>query len=226
MFTLFVMLFIAIAPTGSQTYYNIISGNSSYEFAGHYIEGPDGNPYLACGVSSACFWNRRYWNGWRWNAGLTYVLLLSSYITRAAALFESGETFFRNNIRDRLLDHLGKALDRKVKQIRDSVTHKTRVRLAQRLIYHIYLATYAVMFASLELYSSFLAPLLWVLLNLIWGSLQLLIPRVGLAESTAIAEENNFGFGQIIPLMLLALPLVAAIEAYYGRSNTDARVGV
>lgn len=223
MFILFVMLFIAIAPTGSQTYYYIISGNL---FSNVGYDVPDGNQYLASGVSSACFWNRRYWNGWRWDAGLTYVLLISSYIARAAALFESSETFFRHNIRDRLLGHLEKALDRNVKHIRDSVAHQTSARFAQRLIYHIYLATYAVMFASLELYSSFLAPLLWVLLNLIWGSLQLLIPRVGLAESAAIAEENTFGFGQIIPLMLLALPLVAAVEAYYGRSNTDARVGV
>ena len=65
-----------------------------------------------------------------------------------------------------------------------------------------------------------MAPLLWVLLNLVWGSLQLLIPRTVLAESGVIAEENTFGFGQIIPLTLLALPLVAAIEAYYGPSNT------
>ena len=206
MFILFLMLFIAITPTGSQTYYNIISGDLYIDFPGD-----------CAGVSSACFWNKKYWNGWRWNAGLSYAFLISSYIARAAALFESSEAFFRRNIRARLLGKLEKALDRKVKNIRDRVAHRRRASWAQKLCYHTYLATYAVMLASLELYSSFLAPLLWVLLNLIWGSLQLLIPRMELAgqPSQLIAEENNFGFGQIIPLMLLALPLVAAFEAYY-----------
>ena len=216
MFILFLMLFIAIAPTGSQNYYNIITGNL------YFAEYP--NPNCA-GVSSACFWNQKYWNGWRWNGGLSYALLISSYIARAAALFESSEAFFRRNIRDRLFGKLEEALDRKVKNIRDRVAHQRRASWAQKLCYHTYLATYAVTLASLELYSSFLAPLLWVLLSLIWGSLQLLFPRMKLPKQV-IAEENTFGFGQIIPLMLLALPLVAAFEAYYGQSNTDMRVEV
>lgn len=211
MFILFLMLFIAIAPTGSQNYYNIISGNHDDDFPGN-----------CAGVSSACFWNQKYWNGWRWDAGLSYALLISSYIARAATLFESSEAFFRRNIRDRLLGKLEEALDRKVKNIRDRVAHRRRASWAQKLCYHTYLATYAVTLTSLELYSSFLTPLLWVLLNLIWGSLQLLFPRMKLAHQDLIAEENTFGFGQIIPLMLLALPLVAAFEAYYGQLDIDA----
>lgn len=172
MLILFAMLVIAIAPTGSQTYYSIISGNLD----SYYPENTTGQ-HNACGVSSACFWNRRYWDGWRWDAGLTYFLLISSYTARAAALFETSETFFRRNLRDRLLGKLGKALDRNVKYIRDCVAHRRRASQAQKLRYHAYLATYAVTLAVLELYSSFFAPLLWVLLNLIWGSLQLLNPR-------------------------------------------------
>ena len=214
MLILFAMLVIAIAPTGSQTYYSIISGNLD----SYYPENTTGQ-HNACGVSSACFWNRRYWDGWRWDAGLTYFLLISSYTARAAALFETSETFFRRNLRDRLLGKLGKALDRNVKYIRDCVAHRRRASQAQKLRYHAYLATHAVTLAVLELYSSFFAPLLWVLLNLIWGSLQLLNPRTMLAEYDAIAEENTFGFGQIIPLMLLAQPLVVVFESYYGLYN-------
>ena len=151
---------------------------------------------------------------------MTYFLLISSYVARAAALFETSEMFFRRNMRDRLLGKLEEALDRKVKHIRDRIAHRGRASWAQRLGYHTYLATYAVTLACSDLYSSFLAPLLWVFLNLVWGSLQLLIPRTALAKSGVIAEENTFGFGQIIPLTLLALPLVAIIEAYYGPSNT------
>lgn len=210
MLILFLMLAVAIAPTGSETYYSIISGEvDSDDFSGTTV-------YSACGVASACFWNRKYWHGWRWDAGLTYFLLMTSYTARAAALFETSETFLRHNLRDRLLGTLGKALDRNVEYIKDRVAHRRSANRAQKLRYHTYLATYSFTLACLELYSSFLGPLLWVLLSLIWGSLQLLDPRVMLASYDAIAEENTFGFGQIIPMMLLAQPLVAAIESYYG----------
>lgn len=147
---------------------------------------------------------------------MTYFFLISSYIARAAALFESGETFFKRNIRDRLLGKLERAFNRRVQHIQDHGTHRRIASWAHKLRYHIYLACYTVTIACLELYSSFLAPLLWVLLSLVWGSLQLLIPRTALASHGAIAEENAFGFGLIIPLMLLALPLVAVFETYYG----------
>ena len=208
---MFIMLFIAITPTANETYYEIISGN---------IDIPDnGSGYLASGVASACFWSRKNWNGWRWDSALTYFLLISSYIARAAALFASSEAFFRRNIRNRLLASLEKALDRNVKLIMDSIAPRSVGSHVQRLCYYTYLATYAVTLAFLELYSSFMAPLLWVLLNLVWGSLQLLSPRTALAKAGAIAEENIFEFGQIIPLMLLALPIVAAFESYYGVSR-------
>ena len=213
MLILFFMLCIAIVPTGSQTYYSIISGYLLFETS-------------ACGVPSACFWRHKYWNGWRWDAGFSLLLLVSNYTARAAALFESSEAFFTRNIRDRLLGKFGKALDRKVQQIRDRGAHRQKASWAQLISYRTYLATYAVTLAFVELYSSFLAPLLWSLLNLVWGSLQLLNPRTALAAQGQIAEENTFGFGQIIPLMLLALPFVAAFDAYYGKSNANMRASV
>lgn len=157
---------------------------------------------------------------------MTYFLLISSYVARAAALFGPSEVFFRRNIRGRLLGSLERALDGKVKRIRDRIAHGLAASEIQKKCYYTYLATYAVTLACLELYSSFLGPLLWVLLNLIWGSLQLLNPRTRVARSNAITEENDFGFGQIIPLMLLALPLVAVFEAYYGQSHNDQSCGV
>ena len=211
MMIIFVMLFIAITPIGNQTYYMIIFAWDDYK-----------DRPLA-GVRSACFWSRKYWNGWRWDGALTYFLLISNYVARASALFESSEKFFRRNIRVRLLGHIEKALDRKVWHIRARITRRGVASKAQVVSYRCLLATYAITLAFLELYSSFLAPLLWVLISLVWGSIQLLIPRAALAKSGAIAEENSFEFGQIIPLMLLTAPLVAIVECYYGRSTTDAR---
>lgn len=207
MLIMFFMLFVAITPTGNQTYYSIVSWDADLS-----------------GIPSACFWSRKYWKGWRWDAGVTYFLLISNYVARAAALFESSEAFFKRNIRDRLLGRLEKALDRTVKRSRDRAIRGFVASEALKLRYYTYLAMYAVTLSCLELYSSFLAPLLWVLISLIWGSLQLLLLRKPLSD--LIGTENSFEFGQIIPLMLLAQPLVAAFEAYYGQSENDSLSGV
>ena len=217
MLIMFVLLFIAITPTGNDTYYSMISvGSVTYQ---GFVHSP-------AGVVSVCFWTRKNWNGWRWDTGVTYFFLISNYVARATALFESSEAFFRRNIRGRLLGSLENALDRKVMHIRDCAAHELAASHTQKICYCTYLATYALALACFELYSSFLGPLLWVLLSLIWGSLQLLAPRTALAESGGVAEENRLGFGQIIALMLLTLPLVAACEAYYGQSYNDPSSGV
>ncbi len=210
MLIIFIMLFIAITPTGNQTYHSFVFLLTGYD-----------DPPLT-GVALGCFWSKKYWYGWRWDAALTYFLLISNYVARASALFESSEKFFRRNIRVRLLGHIEKALDRKVEHIQARIVRRGVASKAQVVSYRALLATYAVTLAFIELYSSFFAPLLWVLISLVWGALQLLIPRTALAKHGAITEENAFEFGQIIPLMLLTAPLVVAFESYYGWSTTDA----
>ena len=218
MLILFVMLVIAITPTTNQTFFSIILGGLPYWWSAPFVD--ESPPLVVSDIPSACFWNRRYWFEWRWDAALTYLFLISGYVSRAGALFESSEAFFTRNIRNRLLGILEKALDRIIRHLRGLIAHRVVPSRIQRLPYHLYLFTYAVTLACLELYSSFLAPLLWVLLSLVWGSLQLLIPRRMLADEGIVVEENKFEFGQIMPLMLLALPLVGALEACYGWSNT------
>lgn len=239
---LFVMLFVAILPTRSNTYNNIVSGN--LQMTG-FNASPATSWYLAGGVPSSCFWHRRYWNGYDWaGAGFSDFLLISSYVVQAVALFESSEKFFKRNLRDRLLQNLGRVMDRTAEHAAAGFKRSRGISCAQRLIYHTCLGIYAVTLACMELYSSFLASLLWVLAILIWGTLRMLIPRMIMSNASkmttakgepmspwnttitqetqeAITAENAWGFGQIIPLMLLALPIIAAIEAYHGLSNSD-----
>lgn len=236
---LFVMLFVAILPTRSNTYNDIVSGN--LKMTGFNASAAT-SWYLAGGVPSSCFWHRRYWNGYDWvGAGLSDFLLISSYVVHAAALFESSEKFFKRNLRDRLLRTLGRVIDRTAEHAAAGFKRWHGISCAQRLTYRTSLDIYAVTLACMELYSSFLASLLWGLAILIWGTLRMLIPRMIMSNASktttangelmspwnttiaqemeeAITAENAWGFGQIIPLMLLALPIIAAIEAYHGLS--------
>ncbi len=42
------------------------------------------------------------------------------------------------------------------------------------------------------------------------------MPRKNI-PSQIVVEESSWGFGQIVPLLLLALPLVTMSEAFYGQ---------
>ncbi|KAG8534405.1 uncharacterized protein KY384_001250 [Bacidia gigantensis] len=88
MLMLFVMLFVAIMPTGSNNWYEIV-----------YFEQPVLENVSECTstfIPAKCFWNSKFWNAWRWEGALSYALLISNYVIRAGALFElNGQRFER-----------------------------------------------------------------------------------------------------------------------------------
>ena len=67
-----------------------------------------------------------------------------------------------------------------------------------------------------ELQDSFLWQVVWIVFGNFYGALQLITLRFVPPVPTVIGNDNQMVFGQLVPLMLLALPLMAAIEAYFG----------
>lgn len=53
---------------------------------------------------------------------------------------------------------------------------------------------------------------------LVFSLAQMLLFRWELGDYKAIEVDTSMGFGQIIPLILLALPFLAAADIYQGRS--------
>lgn len=71
-------------------------------------------------------------------------------------------------------------------------------------------------FLSQEMRRSFLSEILTTLFGVGYGFLQLfatrnLVPKAGLS-----GDQNTISFGQLVPLLLIALPLLGAGEIYYG----------
>ena len=74
-------------------------------------------------------------------------------------------------------------------------------------------------FAYLQLQDSFLWQLLWLLFNNLYGVRQIYWARSYVGHRISRPEVNNedeLGFGQLLALLLLALPVLAAVEAYQG----------
>ncbi|KAI9683775.1 MAG: hypothetical protein M1822_005965 [Bathelium mastoideum] len=78
----------------------------------------------------------------------------------------------------------------------------------------------------LEFLDSFLWQILWLYFGNFYGIRQLFWARVFVPHSANIqlwpnGDENRLGFGQLLALLLLALPLLAAIEARYDAKRTS-----
>ena len=55
--------------------------------------------------------------------------------------------------------------------------------------------------------------IIWLASALAWGTRNLLMARSDAAKT----EENTWGFGQMFPAILLVLPILSALETFYGK---------
>ena len=75
-------------------------------------------------------------------------------------------------------------------------------------------------FAYLELLDSFLWQLIWMLFGNVFGIRQLTWVLMRARKHVRLeGSEREFGFGQLLSLALLALPCLAAVEAFSGKSR-------
>lgn len=58
--------------------------------------------------------------------------------------------------------------------------------------------------------SDVLPQLLWLSFSLIWGTMRLFYTR-------RPSEENEWSFGQLVPVLLLLLPVLLVTEAFSGK---------
>ena len=180
MFVLFVLLFVALIPTGSK------------QWSAFLQKDPEYSDTSATGVQAACFWQTSYWHGWYWDGAMTDILLLKNYVTRAGALFEASEARFHGYFHERPLKFLETPLFRVANSLRQQNLQRRRVSYLLKMHYRTLLCIYCITLALLDIYRSFFGPLLWALLNLVWGTIQTLTPRNILPAST-LAGEKSFG---------------------------------
>ncbi|KAL4918441.1 hypothetical protein BDW62DRAFT_200821 [Aspergillus aurantiobrunneus] len=75
--------------------------------------------------------------------------------------------------------------------------------------------------AVVDLVRSGIFEVLWLLFSLIWGSIRLFTVRGLLSEHAELAEEEDqWGFGQLVPVLLLLIPALLVAESCSEVANT------
>ncbi|KAL1640697.1 hypothetical protein SLS58_006711 [Diplodia intermedia] len=98
------------------------------------------------------------------------------------------------------------------------------VRVMTAWPYATLVGTYATSVAVLDFAASFAASLTMLTISLAWGSLNLLMPRQTFAEFVG-PDENTWNFGQVLPMLLLLLPVVSVVEEFSVAKNHEGGQG-
>lgn len=205
MMMLFVLLLVALIPTASNYWAVLIPSDDS----------TDDDIYLISGwaIPAKCFWLRTYGNGVNPDAPLGFILLLVSYIWKIGGLFKTSRGFHHRWIRGVPEYYLEKMISREA--VRSAARSKGKQTIWR---YRFFMGIYVVVIAFFEFGASFAASLWLSFVGLVFGTMQIEIPRSqNLVWSRSV--ENKWSFGQIVPLVLLIQPLGAVLEQFRKKSR-------
>lgn len=213
MLMLFGLLLAALVPTTQYLWSWAVSNWLSFEDA---TSPDDSGPWGGLGMPTRCMWPGKANGEWMHSQGgqytnpdavMSYIIIIVSYAWKAGSLFESS----RRQLYIWLRAKPENALERSAAR-----TLQFTSRSGMRLRYRFFVAVYIQAVAMSDFVESFAASLWLLILGLAWGTFQVFVPRQLLktTDPDVLKGENSWGFGQLMPLFLLALPLAAIIEHF------------
>ena len=207
-----VMVLVALVPT---TGYNWLAIITRSRRRGHTYDGTSHDTAISsAGIPARCLWQRQYSGGLIPDAAWSFIILIFSYLWKGLLLFRSSHRFLKLSCREKMQGPLQRRLDRIA-----AILAKNRRKPRRWLVlqYKLTLCLYLAVWALFELAQSFVMSL-WICgAGLVWGSFQILEPRRTMPSQT-LNTENSWTFGQILPVLLLLVPILSFAEGYTSKS--------
>lgn len=201
MLVLLVLLLVALVPTASNLW--------------AIWWGPDQKSHdvtTSWAIPAKCFFFKTWGEGVNPDAPLSYLILIISYIWKIGALFKSSRNVFHRRIRGP-----GEYFLERILHTEALKASKRRAKRSLSWKYYAAMTVYIISMAIFEFAASFAASLWLSYLGLVYGTIQIVIPRHQNAWWNK--KEDEWSFGQIVPLVLLIQPLGAILENYGGRKQ-------
>lgn len=143
---------------------------------------------------------------------LTLFILFSSYIVRIQTLFTRSEN--TTIAPDRLAFQLSRILNSRVRRLRLDRTEINRI-IKESAAENQALSLQNE--GSTSYNNSFLSRIPGIAFSFSYGTSQVVLYR-WLMKPEFVVDDSKMDFGQITPLLLLIIPVLAAAEIYYGRN--------
>ncbi|KAI7542134.1 hypothetical protein KC331_g8143 [Hortaea werneckii] len=213
---LLLLLIAALIPTTKYVWISALRNHPLKEFS--YYSPEKENDGLGLGIPAKCFWDFRdpsrgeLFRDVNIDSPFSFAILILGYVWKLGQLYNGSRTWSKKWLRcvpEWLLERAA------IYELRSQHSWP----FGSRMRYRIIMLVYVPMVAWFEFLESFAASLWLLLLGLIWGSMQIFLPRNS-APSHVIREESVWGFGQILPLLFLLQPAAATFEHFYA-SHVD-----
>lgn len=197
---LFILLFAALLPTMSYDYqYSLGTDRCEYR--------NDPNSFQ----SVAELWTSKHLSDNNSLQILSILLLAFSYIWKPGTLFKRSSHFAKTWLQQKPSMLLSRAI-RRLRNYRQALRHKSP--LLHSLTFWPYaqlIGLHATITAFYDLLASFVASI-WILsIVLGWGTLNLLKAYIDYGQ-----DEREWTFGQIVPVLMLILPVMAMSQEFFG----------
>ncbi|GAB1741054.1 hypothetical protein NU219Hw_g6304t1 [Hortaea werneckii] len=213
---LLLLLIAALIPTTKYVWISALRNAPLRELS--YYSTDKENDGLGLGIPAKCFWDFRDPSGGELfrdvniDSPFSFAILILGYVWKLGQLYNGSRTWSKKWLRcvpEWLLERVA------IHELRSEHSWP----FGSRMRYRIIMLVYVPMVAWFEFLESFAASLWLLLLGLIWGSMQIFLPRNS-APSHVIRKESVWGFGQILPLLFLLQPAAATFEHFYA-SHVD-----
>lgn len=196
MMILLVLLLVALVPTASIHWAMWLT--------------PDGDPKTTSGwaIPAGCFFVREWGQGFSPDAPFSYVLILISYAWKLGSVSKATRTLFLRHIRGPIEKYFETLANRAAQR------YSAGTRRWNSWTYYVCMVLYIDLLVIFEFAASFAASLWISAIGLVYATTEIIIPRR--QNAMHFAEEDEWRFGQIVPLILLLQPMGAMLELYRG----------
>lgn len=202
MAVVFILLLVAINLAGASATYSYGGYRTNYESTTYPFDTP-----------ARCAWIADAFKHPAPDAVFATCVLVLGFVSRVVRLFDGISSACDKWLRtkpDILLQGLGQAGQERAKQSTNSIS-RAGWRIATAAVISIYIFGKALR----DCVGSTLSQLLWLSFSLLYGTVKIFAWR----STSAGVElaENAWGFGQVIPLLMLIQPLMAVPELFAGK---------
>lgn len=145
------------------------------------------------------------------DAVLSYIILVTSYAWKVGSIFDFACSAYRRWVRHPIDWVFERLLACTARKLSLAYTQNSVNRLGWLIVYRLVVTLWVPYVAIFETLASF-SMAIWVsCLGLVFGTIQIVVPRQQ-NQSILGPEEDVWGFGQLVPLILLIQPLSVVWE--------------
>ncbi|KAK1999796.1 hypothetical protein LX36DRAFT_655132 [Colletotrichum falcatum] len=153
---------------------------------------------------------------------MSVILLVFGFVSRSFKLFRPLSIAFRAHMRTPISRFMQRIITKQLGERRSGASPRWRREVKLRVITRPAVATFLMVRLSCDLFGSTVFEVYWLLVILLWGTAKILAARSAIRSISrqVSLDEEQWTFGQILPVFLLLGPLFNMIGIFASKMTS------